>query len=203
MVGNGTGSKPENDRFRRFYGDVYAKFLDKRLMVDLYSDYERLNWKEGFHQSRSILKVFVGYTSPIFSLGAEAFVQNNQSGYVALQGLSSADILSGNSRGVSVFAHGQLVKNKLRIFARADQFNPYTGHSKGNILYRALQPNLDPNNRELFMTAGLDFTPVANVHLLPNIWYERDTSQDENLTGSSLQDHDLVYRLTFYFVFGR
>ncbi|MFL5740446.1 MAG: hypothetical protein ACJ75B_09535 [Flavisolibacter sp.] len=207
MVGNGTGSRPENDRFKRFYGDVYAKFLNKKLIVDLYSDYERLNWKEGFHHSKSIFKIFVGYSSPQLSVGIEAFSQNNQSDYTvfppSILGTPPTDTLSGRSRGISLFVHGMLVKNRLRFFARADQFNPYTDHGKGGTIYHALQSNLDPNNKELFITTGLDFIVVPNVHLMPNIWYERYTNQNESLSGSSFRDHDLVYRVTFYFVFGK
>ena len=44
LLGNGTSAKPETDNFKWFYGDVYAKFLDKRLLIDLYQDYEKLNW---------------------------------------------------------------------------------------------------------------------------------------------------------------
>src|SRR5690348_3423758 len=57
MIDNGTGARPENDRFKHFYADVYGKFFG-RLKVDLYGDYERLNWQQGFHRSRSMGKLF-------------------------------------------------------------------------------------------------------------------------------------------------
>jgi hypothetical protein len=59
MVSNGTGARPENDKFKWFQGDVYAKFLDKKIMVDLYSDYQRLNWSSSFHHSRNMIKGFI------------------------------------------------------------------------------------------------------------------------------------------------
>ena len=34
MVGNGTGAKPEGDKYKWFYGDVWGKFLDKKLYVN-------------------------------------------------------------------------------------------------------------------------------------------------------------------------
>ena len=58
----------------------------------------------------------------------------------------------------------------------------------------------DPNTKEQFITAGLDFTPAKNVHLMPNIWYNKYTNQGPaNLYNS----YDLVYRVTFYYVFGK
>ena len=58
----------------------------------------------------------------------------------------------------------------------------------------------DPQHKEQFITAGLDFTPVKNVHLMPNIWYNKYTNQGPaNLYNSN----DMVYRVTFYYVFGK
>jgi len=34
-----------------FYGDVFAMFLDKKLIFDLYADYERLAWTPTLHHS--------------------------------------------------------------------------------------------------------------------------------------------------------
>ena len=78
MVGNGTGAKPENDKFKWFYGDVFAKFLDQKLMFDLYADYERLNWTTSFHHSRNMVKGFVAYTTPALTIGVEAFVNHGR-----------------------------------------------------------------------------------------------------------------------------
>ena len=56
----------------------------------------------------------------------------------------------------------------------------------------------------MFISAGLDFTPVKNVHFMPNIWYNHYATQ---LTGAAKtaepNNYDLVYRMTFYFVFGK
>src|SRR6201996_2460472 len=64
MVGNGSSAKPEADNFKWFYGDVWAMFLDKKLVVDLYADYERLNWTKSWHHSRQMLKGYIAYTTP-------------------------------------------------------------------------------------------------------------------------------------------
>ena len=41
MVGNGTGAKPEGDKYKWFYGDIWGKFFDKKLYVNFYTDYQR------------------------------------------------------------------------------------------------------------------------------------------------------------------
>ena len=65
MVGNGTSAKPENDKFKWFYGDIWAKFLDKKLVFDLYADYQRFNWTSSFHHSRQMLKGFAAYRKSV------------------------------------------------------------------------------------------------------------------------------------------
>jgi hypothetical protein len=59
----------------------------------------------------------------------------------------------------------------------------------------------DPTAKETFLTFGLDYTPYKNIHFEPNIWYEHYASQI-GATGSE-GEHDLVYRITFFFVFGK
>lgn len=200
MVGNGTGAKPENDKFKHFYGDVYAKFLDQKLMVDLYGDYERVNWTSTFHHSRSMGKIYVGYTTPKLTVGAEAFITGLQSDVIALNNKTSVmDTLNGTAAGLSVFVRGPIIKDKLGFFARMDNYNPNTQYDNTSYSkYTGLTSNYEPNNKEQFITAGLDFTPVKNVHLMPNIWYNSYSNQGAN---GSMKDYDMVYRLTFYFIY--
>lgn len=201
MIGNGNGAKPENDKFKWFYGDVYAKFLDKKLVIDLYADYERLNRTPTWHHSRNMLKGFIAYTTPAFTVGLEAFVNHGQQDVVGMNSLAK-DTISANARAVSGYVKGIVVKDKLGFFVRMDDFNPDVNF-KSNLYtsYKGLTGTYEPNNKELFFTAGLDFTPVKNVHFVPNVWYNRYTSNQTGLTGSAYRDYDLVYRLTFYFVY--
>jgi hypothetical protein len=199
MVGNGSGAKPEGDRFKHFYADVYGLFFG-RLKVDLYGDYERLDWQEGFHHSRSMGKLFAGYQTPRITVGAEGFLTWSSQDVTAMNVKTGvADTLNGVAAGLSLFAHGPVIKDKLGFFARTDFFNPdikYDGSRYGN--YGSFSAAYSPANKEQFITAGLDFTPVKNVHLMPNIWYTRYSGQDLQ---DYPQDYDLVYRLTFYFIY--
>lgn len=200
MVGNGMGAKPETNNFKHFYGDVYAKFFNKKLMIDLYGDYERLNWQTGFHHARSMEKLFVGYSVPAITLGAEGFITQSQNDVTAFNNKTLlADTLNGLATGISVFVHGPIIKNKLSLFARMDEYNPDTKYDNATYSkYESFSANYEPNTRSRFITAGLDFTPVKNIHLMPNIWYNSYANKG---TQGAMKDYDLVYRLTFYFIY--
>jgi hypothetical protein len=203
MVGDGSSAKPESDKFKWFYGDVYAYLFDKKIMVDLYADYERLNWAPAWHHSRQMTKAFVAYTTPQFTIGVEGYINNlKQDNFATLKVDSTADTLSVRAKGISVFVHGQIIKDKLKFFARYDAYNP-TDQIDNNkyIAYKGNTPNYnDPSTKEQFITAGLDFTPTKNVHFMPNIWYNKYTNQGPKPLYNS---YDLVYRMTFYYVFGK
>lgn len=199
MVGNGTGAKPEGDNFKWFYADVFAKFLDKRLIFDLYADYERLTWVNGFHHARNMVKGYVAYTTPAFTAGVEAFINQGKNDVVGVNGVVK-DTLNARAAGISAYVHGNIVKDKLGYFARFDSYNPDTKYDNAMYTkYTGFTSNYEPNNKEQFITAGLDFTPIKNVHFMPNVWYNKYMSN----TAVSNNSYDLVYRMSFYFVFGK
>ncbi|MBO9574031.1 MAG: hypothetical protein J7497_17725, partial [Chitinophagaceae bacterium] len=74
LTATGNGARPANTSFKWFYGDIWAIFLNKKLIVDVYADYQRLNWQPGFHHDRHMLKGFIAYNTPIVTFGAEGFV---------------------------------------------------------------------------------------------------------------------------------
>ena len=69
----------------------------------------------------------------------------------------------------------------------------------------------------MFSTFGIDYTPIKNVHVMPNVWLNTYTSaldvtgsnaagtkyasMNSNVTG--VKGTDAVYRLTFYYIFGK
>jgi len=207
MIANGSSARPETNKFKHFYGDLYGKFFDKKLVVTLFADYERLNWAPGFHHSRNMLKGFVAYTTPNFTVGVEAFENFSHQDVVGMHKqdtLMMSDTLNANSTGISMFVRGAIVPNKLGYFARYDRYNPDTKYDDAYYqAYKGLSATYEPNNKEAFITAGLDYTPIKNVHLMPNIWYNRYASERSGATGKEAHDYDLVYRVTFYYVFGR
>jgi hypothetical protein len=142
------------------------------------------------------------------------------------------DTLNNAAKGISAYIHGDIIKNKLRFFARYDRFSPtnkinnnqynkyilntsnYNDNSYSSLATSSAAANAtgDVTYKQNFIVAGLDFTPAKNVHIMPNIWYNRYATQlSDNLnntTNGTLADkakgdYDLVYRISFYFVFGR
>ncbi|PJJ76698.1 hypothetical protein BXY57_2330 [Thermoflavifilum aggregans] len=205
LVGNGTGAKPSSNRFKWFYADLWAKLFQQHLVLDLYADYDRMHWQPGFHQSRNMWKLFAAFTSPQFTVGATAFVNFLKQGMKATDPVNSvSDTLNQQASGISVFVHGQLLPGKLNYFARMDHYNPAVGKTMlSPTQWTGLVANYDPQNTERFITAGFDFTPIPQVHLMPNIWYNQYTSKNSSFKGKAYRDYDLVYRITFYYVFAK
>ncbi|HEY8895895.1 MAG TPA: hypothetical protein VIM79_13810 [Niastella sp.] len=203
MISNGTGARPEGDKFKWLAGDIYAKLLDKKLVLQLYADYQRMNWTKGFHHARSMLKGFASYVTPGITAGAEAFYSYGRQDVVGFYGTVN-DTISARSRGISLFVRGNIIKDKLLFFARGDWFNPDVNYNEQLYEgYKALTSTFEPNNKENFFTAGVDFMPVKNVHFMPNIWYNRYSSERHDATGREKHDYDLVYRITFYYIYGK
>lgn len=241
MVANGQGDRPENDQFKWFYGDVYAKFFNKHLIVDLYQDYNKLNWNQlragipatatttgttttyafpaaaGLHHDRNMSKIFVAWQDKKFTVGVEAF-RNTLMGDVQAMGTDhKVYYLTTKATGVSVFVKGAIYKDKLGFFARYDNYDP--SHNLKAVTdnpnftsYAALTSQYEPTTKEQFITFGLDFKPMKNVHIMPNMWintYESaidpggrfTTAYNPNITSS--KGTDAVYRLTFYYIYGK
>ena len=128
LVANGTGAKPEANNFKWFYGELYGYFFNKKLLVDLYGDYYRLNWTTNWHHSRQMSKIFLAYNSAAskngmipgtgYTVGVEGFVNTLKNDNFATKIAGGVDTLTTAAKGISVFVHGDIIKNKLRFFAR-------------------------------------------------------------------------------------
>ncbi len=223
MMANGSSAKPEGDNFKWFYADVYAYAAHKQLVFDLYTDYERLNWTSSWHHARSMVKGFIAYNSAGddksmnpgkgFTIGVEGFVNSLKNDLVATKIAGGNDTLTNSASALSFYIHGDLVPDKLRFFARLDMYNPMskidnntyskyagnTGNYNDNSYSGAANTATgDQTYKQTFMTLGLDWKPTARVHIMPNIWYNSYNSQMV-----SNKDHDMVYRITFFFAFGK
>src|SRR5262249_48384819 len=83
LVANGTSAKPASNSFKWFYGDVFGYFAKRKLVVDFYADYQRLNWQPGWHHDRQMIKGYVAYSYPstddpwpAVTVGVEGFINN-------------------------------------------------------------------------------------------------------------------------------
>jgi len=226
MVGNGNGAKAENDIFPYYYGDIWAKFFDKRLIVDLYQDYAKIDWTtavdtntNAFHHDRNMTKLFIAYTVPKFTVGVEAFrntLMGDVTAYAIVNGVNKTYYRTTYITAYSIYARGRIYKDKLGFFARYDNYNPGNKVSEitsiPNVFtYNQAVNNLsyDPTTKEQFVTFGLDFTPFANLHLMPNFYMNTyqctlPSKYDYlNPKGSGVLGTDAVYRITVYYIFGK
>ena len=237
MVGNGSSAKPESDNYKWFYGDVWGKFLDQKLIVDFYGDYNRYIWNPTLHLSRNMWKGMIAYSTDPITVGVEGFLNNFKNGLQATRiDDGSTVLLNDQAKGYSVYVHGNIIKSKLCFFARFDHYIPinkvdnsvYSNYVMNSSLtayndnsYSSVSPVTaigDETYKQNFITAGLDYMPIKNVHVIPNVWYNHYATQLSdnvmensnyypNLTSDLISrakgDYDLVWRLTFVFNFGR
>ncbi|HTD41016.1 MAG TPA: hypothetical protein VK671_10380, partial [Mucilaginibacter sp.] len=192
--------------FKVFYGDVYAKLFDQRLILDAYADYMQTASGTATigQQSRHMFKGFVAYTTPKVTFGVEAFTNKIKNGLTATSGTTQTPT-NATVEGITLFARGAIYKDKLGFFARYDSYNPDNDFNPADSY--TVNTNMiayNPFQKEHFYTAGLDFTPVKTVHFMPNLWLvDYKDQRTPGTTGYIANDHTLVYRLTFFFVFGR
>ncbi|MEO8514237.1 MAG: hypothetical protein ABI543_11795 [Ignavibacteria bacterium] len=176
MIGNGNGQKPEINKFKRYYGTLFAKPV-KGLQMEVYADYE----PAADDKNKTTLKGFVGYTVDKFNFGVEAFEQ--------MQKNAGGKDIDAAPFGISAFVWGNLLgkENKpvLNAFARYDMFNPD-------------MKNDSTGYKENFITVGLDYMPIENIHFMPNVWVN---SYSAKTTSATERKADVVGRMTFYFVF--
>lgn len=181
MVGNGTGQKPEGDRFKTVYLSLPVRWGGLRL--EPYADYQAVRVNAGraavsdtvANNDQSTWKVFAGYEFRRWALGAEALARVNR-----LAGRPNQE-----PRGWSVFARGSL-HPQLAGFARFDLWQPD---------HRAA----DRVDTQLWI-AGLDWQPVKDVHVMPNV---EATQYLRRGAGRPPAQHDLQARVTFYYLFSR
>ena len=206
LVANGTSAKPENDIYKWFYGDIWAKFLNQKVTIDLYADYEKLtgNTPTAPAISRNMIKGYIAYSVPKITVGVEAFTNMLKNGALATRADKTTAYVDQTAVAISVYARGPIVKDRIGFFIRYDNYNPDNKYDNNTFVsYAGKVGNYDPNTKEDFFTAGLDFTPTKNVHFMPNVWYNGYKNQQANLTGAAKYGYDLVYRLTAYFTFGK
>lgn len=209
LVGNGSAQKLEGDIFKKFYGEFYAKTLNQKLVIDVYSDFERTNMQPNFHKYKNAYKFTVFYTTDTvnasgvhpgwFTIGVDAYVQM-QHNYVAYSDTSvtpaKTDTADGMVMGVGIYIRGMIIPRKLGYFARYDMYNPDTHYNNTYVYSMGSAPVT-----ESFITAGFDYTPHKNVHIMPNIWYDGFASRAKGASGHVKSDYDMVPRLTFWYVF--
>lgn len=175
MFGNGSGTKVENNKYKKIYGLLFGNFLDKKMAANIYSDYA----PSGNNQSKTTISGFFGYKNDAVSLGTESFfqIQNNFNTSPTAQ---SPDIVP---FGISFYITQINLYSNLKCFFRYDFYNQDINNSLTGFY-------------QSFVTAGFDFSPAKNVHFLPNIWLNAYTAKPNQ---SQKYTTDVVPRLTFWY----
>ena len=181
VVGDGNGQKPETDRFKTIYFSIPVRWGGLRL--EPYVDYQAVRVNAGTaaasdtvaNNDQATYKVFAGYEFRRWALGVEALARVN---HMAVKP-------NREPRALSVFARGDF-HPRLAGFARFDLWQPDK---------RAA----DRVDTQLWI-AGLDWQPIKDVHVMPNLEGTQYVSQGN---GQVPAHHDLQARITFYYLFSR
>ena len=222
MVGNDNAGKPENDNFKKFYGNIWAKFLNKRLILDLYSDYALTQLSpngaglEHSTKSKLLSKAFIAWQQEQFTIGAE-IMAGEWKNYSFHQDTakvpdgSKKDTVSVKPFGISFFGKAVLLKKKvndknaplLALFVRYDMYNPDKNYNSA-LIYTSTSYHIS----ETFYTVGIDYSPIPNFHIMPNIWvnsYKENapitTPNGVAIKGMQKHGNDINYRLTMFWKF--
>jgi hypothetical protein len=158
-IGDNSGQAPETNKYKRYYALLHLK-PGSQFQATAYADYDaeakRLDPSDSQlkENSRMTFAGFLNYKDENqYSFGVEVFeriAQNNFSagGGAALQNL--------NTFGVSAFAWGQ-VADGLRLIGRFDLYDPNTSAD---------------NDGVSLLLGAIDYMPIPEVHLMPNIWVQ-------------------------------
>jgi len=209
MVGNNSqasllaANNASTGFYKIVYGDLWAKFFNQKLYVDIYADYAKTAPATVVipGQEHNMYKIFASYTTKPFTIGAEAYTQKFASGVTNSTSHLPEDA---TAQGISVWVRGKVAAN-WNFFARYDSYNPNTDfNAADSYSINTNYGSYNPTVKETFWTAGLDYNPTKNVHFMPNIWLvDYKDNRNAATTGYVAPDHTLVYRLTFYYTFGK
>jgi len=173
MIGNGRGALVENNKFKKYYAGLYGYFWDKKILADVYSDYEDIN----SNQNKTTLKSFIGFQNNEVRIGFEIFNQLCRRFY--------SDGSNKSTFGFSIFSVVTLIENKIYAFGRFDYIDPDLNHS-------------DLGYKENFLIVGANFVFDKNIHFMPNLWV--NMYKDKSAANVE-RKADIVPRLTFYYLY--
>jgi hypothetical protein len=206
-----TNPQPNTGFFKIFYGDIWGKFANGHVVADVYADYVKTSSTIASTavtagsigpQEHNMEKLFVAYLSKPFNLGVEAYTQKIGNAVVDNTAKVADDA---TVRGISVWARGAFAPG-WNYFARYDNYNPDTKFIAGDVYASPLTnySAYDPTVKQQFYTFGIDYNPTKNVHFMPNVWIDQYKSQYSSTTNGYLPGATTaVYRLTFFFTFGK
>ncbi|MBW7887365.1 MAG: hypothetical protein H3C35_03265 [Bacteroidetes bacterium] len=181
MAGNGSGVFGENNKLKKLYLS-FGSWLDKNNVLDFYVDYENV----ATGKSSLTGKFFYGMTSQTFALGVEAFYRIDKK-FAIEKVLRDRTPLGGSVFSWVEFTKG--MRGVLRVDFVDDDFNnsnPKVTLPISNASYR------EASYRHLYLNVGVDFAPIPEVHIIPNIVYDKSMKKGN----SPLVKDTQIVRLT-------
>jgi hypothetical protein len=196
-------NNPATGFYKIIYADLWGKFANNHVYADLYFHTARTAQATAAvgGQSNSMYKLFVAYLSTPFNIGIEPYIQTFQNG---VTNKTTGAVESPTLNAFSIWVRGAITPH-LNYFAKYDTYNPYTNFDSMDVY--SVNTNYgayDPNTKSHFTTFGIDINPTPNVHFMPNIWFIQYVDQTNTaVSGYVPNNHTLVYRFTFFFIFGK
>jgi len=176
MYGNGNSNKQEIDKGKLGMLSLSAK-LKNGLVIEGYGDYA----DQKGHTDTYMLQGFIGYQSEKLNAGIQ----------YSSQWIQEVNSENNELRILSGFVTGN-VSECFSLLIRGDRvFDPVPKADGIDFL------PLDPNSKFTLIIFGVDFHPVKNVKIIPNIEFVK---YDENSNGVT-PDNDLFARLTYFWSF--
>lgn len=186
MAANGNANRPENDKYKRYYGQVQLKPWANTTLT-LYGDYaDRAKAASPFRPvgetvSRGVftMALFAGYAVPdSFGFGVEGFLQHDAHGYS-----TGRDLDTRKGAGLSLFAWYYFVP-EFGVVGRFDRYDPNSdSRAEGDV-------------RNYFI-GSLVYRPEKNVMIMPNALVETYQSRP----GTRDIGSSVTARVTLYYIF--
>ncbi|RMF56086.1 MAG: hypothetical protein D6748_14280 [Calditrichaeota bacterium] len=176
MLANGNSNKSETNKGKKVLLAL-GFHPTSNVVVEVYGDFDDHPGEADVYT----LQGFAAYKTKKARIGVQFASQTHE--------VAGGDNVSRELGSVFVVVRSS---EKVALFARVDRL--FDANPKGaSISYIPF----DETAKATFLVGGLDFTPIKNVHLMPNaeiVLYE------ENDAGVK-PDTDLIPRLTFYYKF--
>ncbi|MEO8233434.1 MAG: hypothetical protein ABI638_14210 [Ignavibacteriota bacterium] len=181
-VGDGSGNKPETDKYKRYYAQLQFN-PSQNFIITVYGDYFSKSQKrdpfdgELKNNSAFVAAGFVNYKyEKTFSVGVEGFFKSQQNNYSATGPLAA--LVSQSGFGLSVWAKANLSDN-IGIVGRYDTYDPNTNSAANN-------------DTQGLIIGAVDFKVAPSVSVMPGV---------EVHTLQGVDNSDVTPRVTFFWEF--
>ncbi len=188
-AGNGSGNRPESDKFKRGYFHFQWKPTAK-FQLTAYQDIigrpeivDPNNAAATLSNNASTTGFFAGYATPDkYSLGFEAFWQRTQNG-TKLGTVAPFTVDNKTSAGYSTWGWYSFTP-RIGVVGRWDYFDPNTNSA------------VEGDVRNLFL-GSLFIKPIKNVYIMPNV----EAESYQKVPGGPSFKTSVTPRITLYYVF--